>query len=136
MCAINRNISEPPSHWECAEYAVQACPFLSNPRMRRNEKDLPAAHVEPAGYMIRRNPGDIGIWVTKTYSAVRLGHTGVLFRLGDPERVVWYREGRKAKRAEVEESIETGLPELLRGGEISDAELAGLRRKAEQYLPA
>ncbi|WP_035692795.1 hypothetical protein [Bradyrhizobium elkanii] len=135
MCAINRNISEPPSHWECAEYAVQACPFLANPRMRRNEKDLPSDHREPAGTMIRRNPGAIGIWVTKQYSAVRCGD-GVLFRLGDPERVVWYRERRKATRAEVEESIETGLPELLKRGEISVDELAGLRRKAEQYLPA
>ncbi|MFH0301394.1 hypothetical protein AAFX91_30085 [Bradyrhizobium sp. 31Argb] len=106
--------------------------------MRRNEKDLPPGHTEPAGHMIRRNPGAIGIWVTKTYSAVRVGHghSGVLFRLGDPERVVWYREGRKATRAEVEESIETGLPELLKRGEISVDELAGLRRKAEQYLPA
>ncbi|MEY9460423.1 hypothetical protein [Bradyrhizobium ottawaense] len=76
MCAINRNISEPPSHWKCAEYAVQACPFLSNPRMRRNEKDLPPDHFEPAGHMIRRNPGVIGIWVTKTFSAERVGHSG------------------------------------------------------------
>jgi hypothetical protein len=33
MCAVNRNIAEPPSHLSCAEYSVRACPFLSNPRM-------------------------------------------------------------------------------------------------------
>ena len=41
MCAVNRNIAEPPSHLSCAEYSVRACPFLSNSRMKRNEKDLP-----------------------------------------------------------------------------------------------
>src|SRR5262245_17927108 len=39
MCAVNRTSAEPPSHRECAEYAVRACPFLTRPRMRRNEKD-------------------------------------------------------------------------------------------------
>src|SRR5262245_3833667 len=27
MCAINRTMSEPPSHYECARFAAQACPF-------------------------------------------------------------------------------------------------------------
>jgi hypothetical protein len=35
MCAINRITSEPPSHRECAEFAAEACPFLSQPRARR-----------------------------------------------------------------------------------------------------
>ena len=43
MCAITRTTAEPPSHLACAEYAVKACPFLSQPRMRRNERDLPEA---------------------------------------------------------------------------------------------
>src|SRR5258708_39459955 len=33
MCAINRTISEPSSHLECAQFAAVACPFLANPRM-------------------------------------------------------------------------------------------------------
>src|ERR1700722_8284381 len=41
MCAINRNTAEPPSHYDCALYACIACPFLSQPKMRRNEKDKP-----------------------------------------------------------------------------------------------
>lgn len=40
MCAVNRVISEPPSHRECAEFSAQTCPFLSRPRMRRNEVAL------------------------------------------------------------------------------------------------
>src|SRR5438477_249547 len=39
MCAVNKVTSEPPCHLECAEYSVRICPFLSRPRMRRNEHD-------------------------------------------------------------------------------------------------
>src|SRR5690606_32990139 len=42
MCVVNRVSAEPPAHRECAEYAAQACPFLSQPRMRRNERNMPA----------------------------------------------------------------------------------------------
>src|SRR5690348_7959044 len=45
MCGINRVSSEPPCHHDCALYSVKACPFLSQPRMRRNEKDLPEGGV-------------------------------------------------------------------------------------------
>lgn len=139
MCAINRNIAEPPCHFECAEYAVRACPFLSNPRMRRNEKDLPDGHREPAGVMIRRNPGAIAIWVTRDYRCVRESN-GVLFRLGDPERVLWFAEGRKATRAEVLHSIETGLPLLYEAAEADGpdavAAIPKMVARAETYLPA
>jgi hypothetical protein len=36
MCSINRISSEPPSHRDCAEYAVRACPFLTQPRAARS----------------------------------------------------------------------------------------------------
>src|SRR5215467_7036859 len=39
MCAVNRVSSEPPSHFECAQFAVQACPFLTQPRRPRNVHD-------------------------------------------------------------------------------------------------
>jgi hypothetical protein len=42
MCAVNRVSAEPPSHYGCAHYAAMACPFLSQPRMRRNEVDMPS----------------------------------------------------------------------------------------------
>ncbi|UQR65088.1 hypothetical protein LRP30_07480 [Bradyrhizobium sp. C-145] len=118
MCAVNRAIAEPPSHLECAEYAVRACPFLTNPRMRRNEKNMPAGRQEPVGMMIKRNPGVICIWVTKEFRVMRDGN-GALFRVGDPTSVTWWAEGRRATRAEVDHSIE-GLP-LLR----SEAEKDG-----------
>ncbi len=135
MCAITRTISEPPCHLECAEYAVQACPFLANPRMRRNEKNLPPEYQEPAGTMILRNPGATCIWVTKDFRAFRSG-TGVLFQLGDPSSVHWFAEGRKATRAEVQHSIDTGLPLLTAEAEKDGPEgVAELKRHIERAKP-
>jgi len=110
MCVINRTSSEPPAHLDCAQYAVRACPFLANPRMRRNDKEMPEGHVAPPG-MILRNPGAIGIYVTRSYKPFRVDDS-VLLQMGEPERVYWYAEGRTATRAEVDESIRTGLPAL------------------------
>jgi hypothetical protein len=111
MCAINRVSSEPPSHRECAEYAVRACPFLTRPRMRRNEKDVPPGFSEIEG-MIKRNPGVALIWVTRSYRLQKV-NPGTLFVMGEPTHYSWWCEGRAAKRAEVEQSLETGLPALL-----------------------
>ncbi len=113
MCSINRTTAEPPAHYECAEWAVRGCPFLSKPKMVRREnglEDLKEASP-PAGISIDRNPGVTCIWTTKKYSLFTVDN-GYLIRLGEPERVEWYREGRIATRLEVLESITTGLPKL------------------------
>lgn len=113
MCAITRTISEPPSHRACAIYAAQACPFLTNPRARRNSKDLPPdAHAAP-GIALQRNPGAVCVWVTRHYRGFWVG-PGVLFSFeDDPEEVLWFAEGRAASRAAVAESTTSGLPLLL-----------------------
>jgi len=111
MCAVNRVSSEPPSHRDCAEYAVKACPFLTKPKMRRNDKDVPEAAREPGGVMIRRNPGVALVWITKTYKLFRTSN-GTLINIGPPDHLMFYAEGRRATRDEVMASIETGLPAL------------------------
>jgi hypothetical protein len=121
MCAVNRSISEPPSHLACLEYGVKACPFLTQPRMRRNEKDLPEDGYV-AGIGLKRNPGVTLLWTTLSYRVWKPPGGGVLFELGDPEHVEYYAEGRKATRAEVIESMETGLPGLLEPAEQEGAE--------------
>jgi hypothetical protein len=138
MCSINRTISEPPQHRECAEFSVQACPFLSNPRMRRNAKDIPEQHQEAAGIHIARNPGVMCLWETKQYHPFRThtGNDGILFRLGDPERVDWWAHGRPATREEVLASINSGLPLLE---EIAKQEgptaLAALYEARDRVMP-
>jgi hypothetical protein len=115
MCALNRIISEPPSHYECATFAARACPFLSNPRMRRNTKGLPEKHQKKApGIHLDRNPGVVCVWVTRTFQVFRphVGADGVLFALGPPEAVKWFARGRDATREEVIIAIEEGVPAL------------------------
>jgi hypothetical protein len=139
MCAINRCISEPPSHRECSLFSVLACPFLSNPRMRRNENDLPG-HVPAAGIGIMRNPGVMAVWVTRGYRPFKDGNGGVLFTFDDPEEVLWFAEGRDATRAEVMASIESGYPLLVQAAEkdgpAAVAALGPQTKRAMQFLPA
>src|SRR3954470_24822999 len=115
MCAVNRTTVEPPQHRECAEYAAKACPFLTRPRMRRNDAEMPEGHQNPGGIMIRRNPGVVLIWVTKEEKAYRLiddGDGGVIVKIGEPCELTAWAEGRLATRDELDESIRTGLPLL------------------------
>jgi len=137
MCAINRTISEPPSHRECSLFACVACPFLANPRAKRNEQDLPE-HKETPGIGLLRNPGAMAVWITRTVKPFRAPN-GTLFTFGDPTEVLWFANGRRATRAEVDESISSGLPFLFAEAEREGAEaIAALQRMigaAEKYLP-
>jgi hypothetical protein len=139
MCVVNRTISEPPSHRECAIFSALACPFLSNPRMRRREAGLPDEIVPAAGNGIKRNPGACAVWVTREFGPFKVPGGGVLFRVGDPHSVVWYAEGRAATREEVEASIASGLPILMEDAQAEGpAAVAALHlavEKAMQYLP-
>jgi hypothetical protein len=143
MCAVNRVTAEPPSHRECAEYAVRACPFLSRPRMRRNEKGVSEElNKSVPGYGIKRNPGVTLIWITKSYKSFRphMGGQGTLFSLGEPIQTLWFSEGRAATRAEIMHSIETGLPALQKlatdEGPEAEAELNKQLTKAMTLVPA
>jgi hypothetical protein len=118
MCAINRISAEPPSHLECAEYSVVACPFLSKPQMSRRENDLPEGTC--AGVMIRRNPGVSLVWVTRDYSLVRDGG-GILFHVGELTSLSTWKEGRRATTDEVRESFDSGLLTLEKVAEEQGA---------------
>lgn len=142
MCVVNRITSEPASHPRCAWYAVQACPFLSKPRARRNEKDLPEDRREAAGMALDRNPGVSVIWSSlhpsKPFRPLA-GTQGVLFDLGAPHALSWWKEGREATRFECMESLNSGLPALVEAalvdGPEAMAELAEAVRKAIDLLP-
>lgn len=117
MCAINRTISEPPSHRECAEFSIKACPFLNQQQTRRREGGLPEGVTDPAGVALKRQPGVICLWITNSYQIFRVDG-GSLFRIAEPQQVFWFREGRPATRAEVLESIDSGLPSLREMAEM------------------
>jgi len=138
MCSINRVTSEPAQHKLCSEYAVRACPFLVRPNAKRNDKATMAPGNIP-GIHLDHNPGACLVWTTKSYKPVRVGG-GVLFELGDPVEVSWWREGRKATRAEIDAAIAKGMPKLHQAaamqGPDSIKELQRYLERAEKLLPA
>lgn len=146
MCCINKINSEPPSHYECARFSALNCPFLSKPLAKRTTgpdgkyKDVPVK--QPAGIMIERNPGVTCVWVTKSYKIIRVqggggAGAGVLWELGPAVRMEFYALGRPATRAEVEESIRTGLPALERAAERDGPDgVKEMRRRHKTFLEA
>jgi hypothetical protein len=59
--------------------------------------------------------------------------------MGEPDRVEWWAEGRKATREEVQESIDSGLPNLERLAQMQEGAMEALNRSVkrfERYLPA
>jgi len=140
MCLVNLANSEPPSHLQCATWSAINCPFLSRPRMVRRENDLPEETEGPAGIAITRNPGVSAVYVTPDYRVFEDGSGKPLIRVSSIcEQIEWYAEGRPATRAEVEHSIETGLPILMaiahEEGPEAVAELKARAKAVERWLP-
>jgi hypothetical protein len=140
MCTVNLVTAEPPSHLDCATWSARNCPFLATPNMVRRDRHMPEGAVNPAGIMIRRNPGASVVWVTgyRAWKAEREGR-GFLFRLGPAKRALWFAEGREATRAEVLASIDSGLPLLSemaeKDGPEAVAELERMHREALAHVP-
>jgi hypothetical protein len=141
MCGINRTSAEPPSHRGCAIYAAQACPFLTLPKAVRREANFPEGGIPPAGIMLSRNPGVTMLWTCQQYTVYKShgGASGYLIEMGEPKQVEWYAHGRMATRAEVDESIRTGLPSLQVAADAEGAEARQLLLKfierLQPYLP-
>lgn len=140
LAAVNRASPEPPGHVNCAEYAARVCPFLTHPGARRRESALPTTK-DPAGEMIRRNPGVCLVWVTRKFDVwYPRPNDGPLIRMGDPIDVFWFRMGRRAYRFEVLSALAAGLPDLRRAAMIDGpravAQLDGKIRVARSLIPA
>lgn len=139
MCAVNRTTAEPPSHRECAIWSAKNCPFLTRPHMVRREDEVTAQCQSIGGVSIRRNPGVVCLWFTRDYKVFRDNEGKPLIQVGEPDHIEWYAEGRKAKRAQVLESIRTGLPflEEMATGEGPEAvrELRRMMYAAGKLLP-
>src|SRR5262249_14908101 len=149
LCGVNRTSSEPPSHRDCAEFAVRACPFLTQQELERRTSGLPEEQTPAPGFAITHNPGVALLWITRRYrlwevpaDAVREAgaQPGVLFEMGEPEVIECYREGREATRQEISAAIERGLPYLretaMSQGPRAVAELLAQLKAFEQLLEA
>lgn len=141
MCGVNRVTAEPPCHLDCAVFSALHCPFLVTPQMVRRERHIPEEAVNPAGIMIRRNPGVALVWVTK-YRSWRTEKDGnaVLFRLGEPSRTLWFARGREATRTEVLASVDSGMPILRKSAELDGpdavADLGQMYADVLAFIPA
>lgn len=115
MCGINRTTAEPPCHPGCAEWSARNCPFLSNESARRrvdeaiNDETLKDS---APGIALTRNPGVSLLWTVDRYSVFEAGN-GRLIDVGMPLKVEFFANGRLATRAEVVQSVESGLPTLM-----------------------
>lgn len=140
MCGINRTSAEPPSHQECARWSARNCPFLNNPDAIRRTDETITNEMKCAGFGIPRNPGVTMLWTTDSYTVFRDGKGGLLLSMGEPKGgVEWLSRGRQASRAEIMESIETGLPTLAAVAQQEEGALAFLKQacdRFERYLPA
>lgn len=138
MCVVNRTISDPPSHRDCAVFSAKNCPFLSRPLAKRRSDGLPEDGQEAAGFGLKRNPGAVGVWITRSYHPFKpfAGKSGILFRIGDPEEVLWFANGREATREEVQHSVDTGLPHLWQLAELDGPEgKIELQRSIDRFSP-
>lgn len=140
MCAVNRVSGEPPSHLDCAEFSAIECPFLSRPKAQRREAGLPEDGKPIGGIMIARNPGVSLVWMTKSYTVEDDGMGGKVIRIGPPLNLEWFAEGRKATRAEILASIDSGLPLLqevaAKDGPEASLELGRQIAVAMELVPA
>lgn len=140
MCAVNRVSAEPPSHLPCAVYSATHCPFLITPNMVRRDKHLPEGVADPAGVMIRRNPGVALVWSSRTWKLKPDGAGGILFDLAEPTSALWFAEGRPATHAEVDASIQSGMPLLIdlavQEGPRAVTLLAGMAQAVLPLMPA
>lgn len=138
MCGINRTSAEPPCDVNCALYAAQTCPFLITPKMKRMDVSKYEGAMDAPGFAIKRNPGCCAVWITKHYEVFR-SPNGPLIDIGEPRLVHWFAEGRQATRAEVLESIQSGLPSLMmlasEEGPDAISELVRMRKSLERWLP-
>ena len=101
--------------------------LINNEQMRENV----------GGMGITRNPGVAMLWLTREYEVFKT-ETGPLIQMGEPHEVVWICEGRLATRAEVQASIDSGLPILEAVAKTEKGGMEALHKavaRFERWLP-
>lgn len=111
--ALARASYEPPSHRDCARYAMQVCPYLTNPN---------AKHAVDKGYELPEDttllpdvsphhPGVTLIYVTRQYGVEQRDPSrGVVVFLPDaPTQCEFWTEGRRASYKEACDAIQRAI---------------------------
>jgi hypothetical protein len=130
LAAIQGVSNEPPSHVECAEFAVRACPFLLLPKAQHRPTDMPNIQKMPGS--MKRNPGACCLYMVTGYShREKPDGRGIVFRTGPAVRVAWYMEGRPAERAEVLAAINASLLAVRRASNEQ-----AIQKRVAELVPA
>lgn len=129
LSTISRLSAEPPSHYDCALFAACACPFLTRPKATYRETPAEGVEVIP---MAPENPGVTCLWITSKFRKLK---DQTLYIMGEPTRVEWYREGKRAGRTDVLRAFEAGMPALQNDAvQKGLGHLTELRRRYDQAL--
>lgn len=93
----SRAFTDLPMHKECAQYAVQVCPFLAAPNFRYAEK-----YAEREGYAIQatdavstKRPEKFALATTKTFEVMMLEDGTPILVAGPWESTQWWQEGKQ-----------------------------------------
>jgi hypothetical protein len=111
MGVMNRGSMEPPSHYECAEWAARNCPFITRSQASRRENNLPDS-THTIELVSDHNPGVFMLWTTHDYMA-RLSSGNHHFTVGDPVATKWFTNGHEATREEVIAGIDAAYNRLV-----------------------
>jgi len=139
---VNTVSAEPPSHIECAKFAVRGCPFLTIPTAKYREAKRPEEYTANPG-MQTHNPEVSALWTCDEWHPVKALHPdgtpGVLVEFGDAKTVSYWREGREATPREVRAAFFAGVARLQaaadQDGGSAPAHLARLVDAAAFHLP-
>lgn len=135
VAAMNRITAEPASHVECAEFAVQACPFMVNPSFQRGSTDREEELMPAGGVMLLTNPGVSALWTSKKPPKPRSAAPSVVLEVGEPTVVRWYVMGREATRNQVLVALDAGIAQHLTPRCHNEGDLATVQALRTQLLP-
>lgn len=120
LSTINRANDEPPMHRVCAEFSAQTCPWMLRPGMKRITKPMPDGTLDAAEQnareLVQSTPGAVYSGAPEVWSLYDASHYTVevmdnktlMFFLGPPREMYWYRAGRRATYDEVVDALSAG----------------------------
>jgi len=96
----NRFFTDLPMHRECAEYALQVCPFLAAPNFRYAESVRPGpgiAQLTTSDLVVPERPEKFFLGVTRSFQLVQGPDGTVLAYAAAWEQVTWWQLGHPLK---------------------------------------
>ncbi|MGB4823471.1 MAG: hypothetical protein WBP82_01015 [Leuconostoc mesenteroides] len=108
MGFINRINSEPPSHKECAKFAIINCPFLNHTEKARRENNMPEV-IFTEGHDLYQ-PEVMVMYSTKSYKLYKsFTNKTPYFSVGDAVQIEWFTEARPSTYNEIVDALELGF---------------------------